>query len=205
MDKSGLQECMMGRGAKIFFLSALVAGCVFGLVSFLLISSLTSDGTAKAQNNGNMETVMTVFCLDECDMLCSIVKISVGEIVNIDFEIPDAKTAEVFCTRGYVAVLDGLGKSDYYAIVPHGAIGAIASKLGVPAPSSRQGRSHAFFNRGFVKTSETGWRQDFQHVFRRTRYRSDSGSSFTNYKEQKKYKINKLTGVSNEKSGKNNG
>ena len=120
MDKSGLQECMMGRGAKIFFLSALVAGCVFGLVSFLLISSLTSDGTAKAQNNGNMETVMTVFCLD----------------VNIDFEIPDAKTAEVFCTRGYVAVLDGLGKSDYYAIVPHGAIGAIASKLGVPAPSS---------------------------------------------------------------------
>ena len=136
MDKSGLQECMMGRGAKIFFLSALVAGCVFGLVSFLLISSLTSDGTAKAQNNGNMETVMTVFCRDECDMLCSIVKISVGEIVNIDFEIPDAKTAEVFCTRGYVAVLDGLGKSDYYAIVPHGAIGAIASKLGVPAPSS---------------------------------------------------------------------
>lgn len=136
MDKSGLQERMMGRGAKIFFLSALVAGCVFGLVSFLLISSLTSDGTAKAQNNGNMETVMTVFCLDECGMLCSIVKISVGEIVNIDFEIPDAKTAEVFCTRGYVAVLDGLGKSDYYAIVPHGAIGAIASKLGVPAPSS---------------------------------------------------------------------
>ena len=37
----------MGRGAKIFLLSALIAGCIFGLIAFAVISAV-ADSTPKA-------------------------------------------------------------------------------------------------------------------------------------------------------------
>lgn len=126
----------MGRGAKIFFLSALAAGCVFGLVSFLIIYSFSAGTPADTRKSGETEITLTVFCLDENDGLCSVVKISAGKSINVVITLPDAKTAETFCTRGYTAALEKLGASDYYAIVPQGAVAEIASKTGVTAPAS---------------------------------------------------------------------
>lgn len=126
----------MGRGAKIFFLSALAAGCVFGLVSFLIISSVTA-GVVPTNEHGNIEDkAITVFCLDKNDTLCSIVKITAGERITVDFCLPDSETAEAFMTRGYSAVFDKNGKSDYYAIIPQSSVGAIASSTGASAPVS---------------------------------------------------------------------
>lgn len=126
----------MGRGAKIFFLSALAAGCIFGLVSFLIISSVTAGAAPTKQHGIADDKAITVFCLDKNDTLCSIVKITAGERIAVDFSLPDRETAEVFMTRGYNAVFEKTGKSDYYAIITQSSVDMIASGVGAAAPAS---------------------------------------------------------------------
>lgn len=163
------EEHAMGRGAKIFFLSALAAGCIFGLMSFLIISSVTAGGTAKPADDRKPERSLTVFCLDENDALCSMAKITVGERTRVDITFPDAKTTDIFCTRGYAAVLESTGAGDHYAIVPCRAFASIASETGVVSPSSLtdEGEVGRFFREITERLLRSGGEKVFGRIAKR--------------------------------------
>ena len=47
----------MGRGAKIFFISALVASVIFGLISFVIISGIVDRQKASGETPSETEAV----------------------------------------------------------------------------------------------------------------------------------------------------
>jgi len=46
----------MGRGAKIFLVSALISAIIFGLISFVVISALVERKKASEEPDGDAET-----------------------------------------------------------------------------------------------------------------------------------------------------